>query len=76
MSDHYNMIFLTLTIMGGWRGGTRGLEQIPFLGKSQVTLGFLRKSGTDPDREAIGPLGSSCFLAKVHTAPSVKYVDD
>ena len=48
-------------------------------GKSQVAKGFLRKSGTDTPREAIGPLvwtpRSNCFSKEVSTAP-VKYVHD
>ena len=36
-------------------------------GKSQVTVGFLRNSGTDPPREAIGPLGSNCSSKEVRT---------
>ena len=36
--------------------------------QSQVAIGFPRKSGADPPREAIGPNGS--------VQPSVKYVDD
>ena len=31
-------------------------------GKSQDAMGFIRKSVEDHNREAIGPLGSSCFL--------------
>ena len=40
------------------------------LGKSQVIIGFLRNTGTDPieNREAIGPHGSNCFSMEVHTA--------
>ena len=46
--------------MGGSQGGP-GLNPTP--GKSQVVIGFLRNTGTDPHREAIGP-----FSRAAHTA--------
>ena len=39
--------------MGGSRGGVTGLDPP---GKSQVAIGFLRNTDTDPRREATGPL--------------------
>ena len=41
---------------GGWGGG---LDPTP--GKSQMFIGFLRNTGTDPPRQAIGHQGSNCF---------------
>ena len=41
-------------------------------GKTQVTevvIGLLRNTGTDPPPEAIGPLGSNCFLREVCNLP-------
>ena len=32
-----------------------------------VAIGFPRNTGTDPSQEAIGPLGSICFIREVHT---------
>ena len=43
--------------------------------KSQVAIGLFRNSCTDHPRQAIGPLGSSCFSRDVRTA-LCKYVDD
>ena len=37
-------------------------------GKSKVTVGFLRNTGTDPPREAIGPIGPNSFSMEVSTA--------
>ena len=51
------------------RGGTGGPNP-PV--KSQVAIGFLRNSGTDPPREAIGPLGPSASRGGF-VRPSVKY---
>ena len=45
------------------RGGHGGLTPPP--GKSQVAVGILKNTGTDPPREAKGPLGSNCFLMEV-----------
>ena len=36
-----------------------------FPGKSQVAKGFLRNSGTDQPREAVGPFGSNCLSREV-----------
>ena len=41
-------------------------------GKSEVAIGFLRNTGTDPSREALGPIASRGRSIR----PSVKYVDD
>ena len=42
---------------GGGAGGlTPGLPLV-----ITMAIGFLRNTGTDPPREAIGPLGSNCF---------------
>ena len=60
----------------GWihrGGGTGGLDPSP--GKSQVAIGFRRKSGTDPPRGAIGPEGQIASQGWF-VPPSVKYVDD
>ena len=46
--------------------GKQGVRTVP--GKSQVAIGFLKISGTDPSREAIGPDGSNCFSREVRTA--------
>ena len=48
---------------------TRGPDPTPtpLLGKSQVAMGFLRNTGSDPSREAIEP-----FLKGGH----LKYADD
>ena len=46
--------------------GARGSGPSP--GKSQVAIGFLRNSGTDPQKETIGPLGFNCFSKEVRTA--------
>ena len=54
--------------MGG-RGGSGSPE------KSQVAIGFLRNSDTDPPREVFGPLGSNCCSRTVRTV-LCKYVDD
>ena len=43
-----------------------GLETV--LGKSQMAIGFLKNSGMDPPQEAVGPLGSNCFLREVRMA--------
>ena len=56
-----------ICFIGGFRGGAGGLDPH---GKSQVAIGFLRHSGTNYPREAIGPLGSNCFSREVHTALS------
>ena len=37
-------------------------------GKSEADICFLRNIGTDPPQEAIGPIGSNCFLREVCTA--------
>ena len=37
-------------------------------GKSQVTVGFLRKSGTDAPRESNGVILSNCISREVHYA--------
>ena len=58
--------------MGKSRGGAWGLDTP---GKSQVAIGFLRNSGTDPSREAIGPRGPIASRRRP-VWPSVKYVDD
>ena len=44
---------------GGGGGGVDRGSGPP--GKSQVAIGFLRNTGTDPPREAIRPKGSNCF---------------
>ena len=36
--------------------------------ESQVVIGFVRNTGTDPPQEAIGPIGSNCFLREVRIA--------
>ena len=43
--------------------------------KSQVDIGFLRITDTDPPREAIGPFGPIASRGRP-VRPSVKYVDD
>ena len=53
-------------VMSGTRGG-QGVQPPP-PGKSEVAIGFLRNSGMDHPREAIGPQGSNCFSSEVHTA--------
>ena len=50
------------------RGGREGPDP-PV--KSQVAIGFLRNSGTDPLREAMGPIASQ----ERSVRPSVKYVE-
>ena len=45
--------------MGGSRTGAEGPDPLP--GKSQVAIGFLRISVSDP-------LGSNCFSREVRTA--------
>ena len=55
---------------GSRRGGGQGAR--PPSGKSHVAIGFERNTGTDPPREAIGPLGLFWRLVR----PSVKYVGD
>ena len=45
---------------GGGGGGGAGKLDPPPTEISQVAIGFLRNSGTDPLREAIGSLGSNC----------------
>ena len=59
--------------MGGsrGRGGTEGPDP-PV--KSQVAIGFLRNSGTDPLREANGPMGPIASRER-SVRPSVKYVE-
>ena len=54
--------------MGGsrWGLGSGPPPPPPFV-KSQVAVGFLRNKGTDHPQEAIGPLGSNCFLKEVRT---------
>ena len=47
-------------------GGGQGVWTPP--GKSQVAVGFLRNSGMDQPREALGSLGP--------VRPSVTYLDD
>ena len=37
-------------------------------GNSEVFIGFLRNSGLDTPREAIGLIGSNCFSREVRTA--------
>ena len=54
--------------MGGSKGGVGGVWTPP-PGKSQVAIGSLRNTGTDPSREAIGPKGANCFSREVRTAP-------
>ena len=54
-----------LCYMGGSRGETMG-SRTP--GKSQVAIDFLRNTGKEPPRKAIGPLGSNCFSRKVRSA--------
>ena len=56
----------------GWiqRHRDREAEPPPPHGKSQVAVDFLKNSGTDHSREAIGPLGDRSVW------PSVKYVND
>ena len=65
--------------MGGSREGWTLRDPTPpspsSPGKSQVTIGFLRNSGKDLPREAIGPLGSNCPIAS-RVRPSVEYVVD
>ena len=56
--------------MSGSRGGG-GLDRP---GNSHVGIGFLRNTGTDTPREAIGPLGPIPSLGR-SVRPSVKYVD-
>ena len=47
--------------MGGSKGvGAVGLDSPA--GKSQVAIGFLEDTGTDPPREAIGPLRVQLLL--------------
>ena len=36
--------------------------------ENQVAMCLLRNNGTDPPREAIGPLGSNCYLREVRKA--------
>ena len=49
-------------------GRTGGPDPPPSThGKSQVAIGFLRNSGTNPHREPMGPLGSNCFSREVRT---------
>ena len=55
-----------LRLMRGYIGGIGGLDPTP--GKSQVVICILRNTGTEPPREAIGPLGSNCFSREVRTA--------
>ena len=54
-------------------GGTGGSDLPP--GKSQLAIEFLRNYVRYHPREAIGPIGSNCFLRK-SIQPSAKYVDN
>ena len=56
-------------------GGGQGIQTSP-PGKSQVAIGFLRNSGTNPLREAIGSIGSIAKEPIASQGSSVKYVDD
>ena len=44
---------LSMFFLWGGSGGGQGFPDPP--GKSQVAIGFLKSTGTDPPREAIGP---------------------
>ena len=61
--------------MGGSRGGGAGGPDPPPLGKSQVAICFLRKSGTDPLKKQLDPMGPIASRGR-SVRPSVKYVDD
>ena len=45
-----------------------GVWTPPTPGISQVAVGFLTNTSTDPPQEAIGPFGSNCFLGEVRKA--------
>ena len=60
-----------VTLLWVQSGGQGGLDPHSS-GKSQVAMGFLINYGTDPPREAIGPLGSNCFLREVRMAKMTK----
>ena len=51
---------------GGGAGGPKSETPLPPL---EIKSGYnlIRNTGTDPHREAIGPLGSNCFSRDVRT---------
>ena len=51
--------------MGSSRGKGAGAQDPP---ENHEAICFLRNTGTDPSREAIGPIGSNCFSREVLTA--------
>ena len=56
--------------------GDRGFRPPP-PGKLQVAIGFLTKTGTEPPREAIGPIARGPIASQGRSVrPSMKYVDD
>ena len=62
--------------MGGFRGVREGARGPDPQRKSQVAVGFLRNTGTDPRLEKqLDPLGPIAFRGR-SVRPSVKYVDD
>ena len=59
--------------MGGSRG--EGGSESGSPGKSQVAIGFLRNTGMDLTREAIGPEGPIASRGRI-VRQSVKYADN
>ena len=53
----------------------RGSECQDLPGKSQVAIGFLRNTGTDPLKKKLDPLDPTASQGRF-VRPSVKYVDD
>ena len=60
MQEHFDKLYSWADPEGGGGGGQQ--VQSPPSGKSQVATGFLRNSGTDHSREAIGPLGDQLLV--------------
>ena len=50
-------VFVVAPIMGGYRRGGIGSRHPTPSGKSQLAIGFLRNSGTDPYEKLLDPSG-------------------
>ena len=57
MQRHFDKLYSLADPEGG-----QEVQSPPPSGKSQLATGFLRNSGTDHSREAIGPLGDQWLV--------------